>query len=297
MSLRRRAALALALVAGLATPVAAAACGVDDDCPVTDAEGRILGGYRYRAPAAGAEGAARPALIFIHGWRDNAANVMRNQTLAELAETRGVVLVAPEGLGQTWSYPGSPSSYRDEFAFFEALRADLVAHRGVDPDRILVGGFSMGASMAWNLACSRGQGYWGFVTLAGAFWGAIPERCASPPRRLSHYHGLADEVVPIEGRPIAGTRQSDVWDSLAALARDMKLTRRRPEAARAGMTCARWDAPAEATAAPAAPQAPQAAADDEDQLAAAPLSFCRHDGAHTWRPEWLRPALDALSHG
>lgn len=286
------AACSAALAAAFLPPLPAAACGATSDCEVTSADGVVLGAYRFRPPEAGAGPGSpvryRPALIFIHGWRNSAAGMMRTDGLWRIANEHGAVLVAPDGLGQSWSYPGSPLRRRDEFAFFDALREDLIAKRGVDPERILVSGFSMGGSMVWNLACRRGETYWGFAPLAGAFWDPIPERCPSPPRRLFHIHGTADRTVPIEGRPIGRSyRQSDAWDSFDALLQGMALTRGVGEN-RAGMPCDLW------TAAEAAPEAPET----EKNAASAPaFSFCRHDGGHFWKPEWLRPALERLARG
>ena len=45
--------------------------------------------------------------------------------MARVVSDLGARLVAPDGAGRTWSYPGSPGHYRDEFAFIGAVLDDI----------------------------------------------------------------------------------------------------------------------------------------------------------------------------
>lgn len=256
----------LALVAALIAPASrAAACGADSDCAVA-ANGRALGVYRIWRPETAAA-APIGAIVFLHGWRATAAGVMRNAAMVDMARRLGVALVAPQSRGETWAYPGSPSRERDEFAFFEALRQELIATQSVDPDRILVGGFSMGGSMAWYLACRMGDRYLGFAPAAGAFWGPLPERCPHPARYLIHTHGTTDGVVPIEGRPLGGGySQGDAWESFDVLTGGLGLTESADAEDARGMRCRRWTG------------------------AQRLLEFCRHGGGHMSKPAWVERA-------
>ena len=265
--------LAAVVLAGSAASSRAADCDEEGLCAVT-ADKATLGEYRYRAPeGAAAKGAGkRPALVFIHGWRGSSKNVIRKGALRRFADEIGAALIAPEGLSTTWSYRGSPVQERDEMAYFDALRRNLVDRHDVDPERILIAGFSMGASMAWSLACARGADYWGFIAFSGAFWEPFPRGCDKPARRLIHIHGEADKTVPIAGRPIGGRwRQGDVRSSLRILAEAALLA---PVEARspqfASMRCSRWENKARS------------------------LEFCRHKGGHWWRGPWLSAAYRAL---
>lgn len=255
----------IAALLALAAPGLARACDAETDCPVADGD-ETLGAYRlYRPATAPAEGAG--AIIYMHGWQATADGVMRNRGLRQVADRLGVLLVAPQGREKTWSYPSSPSRHRDEFPFFDAMRRDLIETKGVDPDRILVSGFSMGGSMAWYLACNHGDDYMGFAPAAGAFWEPLPESCPEPARYLIHTHGTTDTVVPIEGRPIGGRwAQGDVWESFEVMAKGLDLTRSDDAVDDRGMTCRRWFG--------------------EARL----YEFCRHGGGHQSRPEWVERA-------
>ena len=255
----RRAFAALALL--LIGTGKAAACGADSDCEVAG------GAYRYALPANAAPEGKLPALIFLHGWQASAKGVMSNRKLRRAMDGLGAVLIAPQGMRKTWSYPGSPSQWRDEFAFFDALRADILTRLPVDPARLTVSGFSMGGSMVWNLACRRGSDYAAFLPFAGAFWDPIPQDCPDPARLLLHTHGTSDTVVPIAGRPIgADFHQSDAQDSMTAL-------RTATSAALSESTCAalescqRW------------------------QGSGYRYEFRTHAGGHVWRSDWLAAML------
>lgn len=256
-----------------ADPAAAGECDDQGLCPISR-DGAQLGTYRIRGPNLRGPliSGARPAVIFIHGWRSSSRNVIRIDALRRFADQIGAMLIAPQGIETTWSYPGSPLQARDEFAYFDALREDVIARHNVDPNRILVSGFSMGASMAWNLACRRGEDYWGFVTFSGAFWEPAPARCAAPARRLIHFHGDADTMVPIEGRPIGrGFRQSDVGESFKVLIDSSPIRGAREQLLRLAATdCRRWGG--------------------DGRL----MMFCRHKGGHLWRAVWLKAAYEAL---
>ncbi|MCA1998665.1 MAG: polyhydroxybutyrate depolymerase [Hyphomicrobiales bacterium] len=205
-----------ALLAILATaPLRAAEatpCGPEGRCTIDGGEYRILlpPGWDGAAPL--------PVLLHFHGYRENAAEIVAREDLRAFTARRGVLLVVPEGLGGTWSHPGSPAQARDELAFVDRIRADLARRLPVDPRRVLVSGFSQGAAMVWNLACHRGHDDAAFLAIAGTFWLPQPGRCPAGAQRLVQIHGVADRVVPLEGRAIRGRfHQGDVFRAMAMM--------------------------------------------------------------------------------
>ena len=200
----------LALFLFLATP--AFACGPDSDCPV----GKRI--YRIAMPE-GWDGTSKvPAVIWSHGYRGSAEGVMRNLSMRELLSRAGFALIAAQGVNGSWDLPYGPGSYDSdgaaEFAYFDAVIADVVANHSIDPDRIVASGFSAGGMMVWNLACARPAKFAGFVPYAGTFWLKPPETCAGPVRSLIHIHGTRDETVPLTGRQIRETRQGKVEEAM-----------------------------------------------------------------------------------
>jgi polyhydroxybutyrate depolymerase len=204
----------MALLACL-PPTLAAGSPCDADAPC-----KVEGGFYHAYLPSGWDG--RPALkgvMFFHGWREEAKNVLADQSMREFADRRDAILIIPQGEGLTWSYPGSPGRHRDEFAFTAAVLDDALRRLPLDPTRIHAAGFSQGASMVWNLACHAPARFAGFLPVAGGFWEPLPEACLPGPRQVFHVHGLNDATVPMAGRSLRNGqyRQGDIrkgWDLL-----------------------------------------------------------------------------------
>ncbi len=210
----------LLLVLGLfplfALPLRAAGgpCAADAPC-------EVRGGFYHAYVPAGWDG--RPnlaAMVYFHGWREEAKSVLADAAMREFADRRDVILILPQGAGLTWSFPGSPGQHRDEFAFVEAVIADALMRLPVDPARVVAAGFSQGGSMVWNLACHAPARFMAFLPVAGGFWQPLPEACTPGPRRMFHIHGREDVTVPMAGRALRGGafRQGDIragWEILS----------------------------------------------------------------------------------
>lgn len=206
----------------LATPAAAQAPNppeTGDACPAAPGCSVASGSYRIVLPPQAATGPRVGAILFFHGYQGSAAEVIADPGLVAVARRLGVALIAPDGAGRSWSYPGSPARYRDEFAFVGQVLDDITARFPVDPGRILASGFSQGGSMVWYLACRMPQRFAAFAPIAGAFWEPLPESCESPRPPLIHVHGTSDTTVPLAGRTLRqGSKQGDVFKSFAVFA-------------------------------------------------------------------------------
>jgi len=250
-------ALAQAGAADRAGPV----CGVETPCTVAS------GSYRIRLPQRLASGRIG-AIVYFHGYQGTAAEIVADPGLAERL---GVALVAPDGIGRSWSFPGSPARNRDEFAFVGQVLDDVTARFPVDPGRIMASGFSQGGSLVWYLACRMPQRFAAFVPIAGDFWEPLPESCAAPRPKLVHVHGTADTTIPLAGRALrGGFRQGSLFHSLAVFAPAgctaswPELVARVPEQ---GLLC-------------------QRAADCGEAL----LELCLHAGGHYADAAWVERA-------
>lgn len=254
--------MAVALTVGLLATGAAIArdtCGEASACAV---EG---GDYRVHVPAGWDGTKPLPALLYFHGWQGTADGVMDNDGVMKAADDLGVLLIAPNGQGKTWSFPGSPEQHRDEIAFVAHVLDDVEARYPIEAGRTVATGFSMGASMAWFVACDLGDRFAGFVPVAGAYWNPIPTDCPSPVPNLIHIHGTSDDVVPMAGRAIQGnSRQSDVNASLKTW-RDRAACEATPEPVTMGeLACQRWRG-----------------------CGGKLLELCTHPGGHMIKPEWV----------
>lgn len=198
------------LVLALWPGVAAACGGLAAPCEVAG------GRYLIEMPP----GPARGVLVYFHGYKGSAALALRQQRdLVQVALDHGLAFAAIDGLGGTWSHPNAVAEDRDEQAFMAAVFDDLAGQFGFGPDKVVLSGFSQGASMAWYTACAQGGRVAGMVTFSGVFWNPLPQPadCGVPPPMV-HFHGRADRTFPLAGRAIgASHHQGDTFRSIAVL--------------------------------------------------------------------------------
>lgn len=263
----RVAALLIALALGGFGSVAAGpalACGPDSDCPVDG------GSYRIRMPAAPKAGpGGLPAILFFHGWQSTPADALADADLAAVGQRLGVAVVAPEGRGKTWSYPGWRGNQRDELAFVDAVLRDAAQRFGLDQRRLLATGFSQGGSMVWWLACAAPARFAVFAPVAGAFWEPLPQKCAGPTPTLLHLHGTADTTVPMAGRWIGRQfKQGDVRQSFTVLGGQCAPLKPEKSLGDGVLACER--------AGPCG--------------ASRELELCLHRGGHEFSPAWVERA-------
>jgi polyhydroxybutyrate depolymerase len=244
-----------------------------DACPADTGCGVASGHYLIVLPPQASAARKVGAIIYFHGYQGSAEEVIADPALVAVARRLGVALIAPDGAGRSWSYPGSPARHRDEFVFVGQVLDDVIARFPVDPDRILASGFSQGGSMVWYLACRMPRRFAAFAPIAGAFWEPLPESCDGPRPPLIHVHGTSDMTVPLAGRSLRqGSRQGDVFKSLAVFA---------PGGCTAG-----WADAARAAPTPAGLACRVATGCG----GTARLEFCLHAGGHIADAAWVERA-------
>ena len=85
----------------------------------------------------------------------------------------------------------------DDVAAITAMRDDAVARTGADPGRTAVIGHSVGAFMAWRLACTPDFGVTAVVAVSGTLVHSCPSLPTTP--RFFALHGELDSTVPLDG--------------------------------------------------------------------------------------------------
>ncbi|CAH2599207.1 conserved exported protein of unknown function [Rhodovastum atsumiense] len=194
-----------ALPAVLLLSLAAAAPSVapaPSATPATPCEPcHVPGGiYHVHAPPGWNGTTPLPLLVFLHGHRGSGAGILDNPEVTGPADQLGFLLVAPDGAGGDWSHQGAPRQTRDDRSFLRTVVADVRKRLPVT-HTIVLGGFSSGGSMVWDMACFAPLGFTAFLPFAGGFWERMPTACTAPVN-LRHVHGTADPVAPLAGRSI-----------------------------------------------------------------------------------------------
>lgn len=232
-----------ALLLAVSIPAGSAqACGqaAEDLCDVSD------GGYRIALPG---DAKSPPTLVWLHGWGGSADGVMKNRGMIKKATERGYAVIAPDGRitstrykNKNWAVNDGRSYKRDDIAFMREVIKDAVDRFGLDPDKVLLAGFSRGGSMVWDVACRAPDTARAYAPVAGAFWEPMWKDCAAPVD-MFHTHGWTDRTVPLEGRPLGGGTmiQGDVFQSLYILRGTNGCSNRQPEAAPITDDQPRWN--------------------------------------------------------
>jgi polyhydroxybutyrate depolymerase len=206
--MKRTARFLAALLGALGlSPAAHAGCGAAPDaCTIPG------GTYHIELPQTAAPG--HPSLMFIHGYGGSGLGSLGNRDTVDTALQRGYAVIAPDGMprsegkGNSWSFMPRGPQKRDEIAFLQAVRDDAAQRHGLNPDKMLLAGFSIGGSMTSYLACAVPGAFAAYAPVSGGFWRPHPDTCAGPVRLL-HTHGWTDTTVPLEGRVLRGTDSLD----------------------------------------------------------------------------------------
>ena len=192
---------------------AQAACGGEDTPCITE-----NGDYHISMPDAPQDA---PVVVFLHGYGSHGMASQNNPNIAGDILDRGYALISPnalkEGRATAWNFHPNSVQGRDEANFLSEVIQDAVDQFGLDADRVLLAGFSLGGSMTSYVACNDPDGYAAFAPVAGSFWRPEPAHCTAPIRLL-HTHGWADKTVPIEGREVgSGFIQGNVFSAFETL--------------------------------------------------------------------------------
>jgi len=139
-----------------------------------------------------------PLLVMLHGAGGAGANVM--PIVADSAEARGIIVLAPDSRGVTWDV--IREDYGADVAFLDRALGEVFRTCPIDPARVAIAGFSDGASYALSLGLINGALFRDIIAFSPGF--ALPTRAEDAPS-IFISHGREDPVLPIErcGRRIA----------------------------------------------------------------------------------------------
>ena len=146
--------------------------------------------YHIRLPDEWDGKSALPVMLHFHGWGRQGDLIVAHQRISGHTRRRGVLLVAPNGLGRTWDFWDADSR---DVPFAAAVLEDVSKRFPIDRDQIFVSGYSYGAAMAWRYVCQNGDGVAALLAVSGSISQA--EDCPQGPREVRHVHGFKDNVM------------------------------------------------------------------------------------------------------
>jgi len=143
-----------------------------------------------------------PVLLHFHGWARTGKLPVNHGRISGATRRRGVLLLAPTGLGKTWQFrrEGSP-----DVDFANAVLADAATRYPIDPDQIYISGYSYGGLMAWRYACESGDSVRAVLSVSAALFSRGD--CPAAPDAFRVVYGLKDNVL----RFPFGPEGEDTW--------------------------------------------------------------------------------------
>jgi len=173
------------------------ACGSQSGSPIPSAADLLKSRpYGLKAPSSAA---AAPLVVVLHGYGGSGKEIADDLGLTSLAAAQGFFLAMPDGTvgqngGAFWNATTIGLPPFDEL-YLSAVIDDVVQHHPVDPKRVFVVGYSIGAFMAHRLACDLSPKVAAIASLAGAVT-VVPSLCApSVAVSVVEIHGDADQVI------------------------------------------------------------------------------------------------------
>lgn len=130
-----------------------------------------------------------PLIVMLHGYGGGAEKALRR--ILPIADAALVVL--PESLGATWDV--LEGGYGPDIQRLDAVLARILADWPIDPARLVLAGFSDGASYALSVAMMNGALFSHALAFSPGF--AAPLRLEGKPR-LFVSHGTEDEILSID---------------------------------------------------------------------------------------------------
>jgi len=153
-----------------------------------------------------------PLVLILHGFTQNANQIMDYSAFNDLAEDEDFIAVYPNGVNNAWNtqsgFPGGSTA--PDVDFLADLIDFIVDEQSIDPQRVFACGFSAGGFMSYLLACQMQDRLAAVASVAGTYSrtalnGCQPDR----PFPVLHIHGTDDIIVPADGSlaniPVAET--------------------------------------------------------------------------------------------
>jgi len=131
-----------------------------------------------------------PVMLHFHGWARQGTLIVKHSRISGATRRRGVLLLAPNGLGKSWDF-WSPDS--GDTAFADAVIEDAAKRYPIDRSKIFISGYSYGSAMAWRFACETQHPVAALLSVSGTL--RQSETCVSIPQEVRHVHGTKDTVM------------------------------------------------------------------------------------------------------
>jgi len=144
-----------------------------------------------------------PLLLNFHGSGMTAIEHMLYTQTNKLAETKGFIVVYPQGINNEWNV-GFGQDYDNgtqDVAFIKVLIEKLIKNYPIDSTKIYATGLSRGGFFVQRLAAELPNKIKGFVSVGAPMPNEVMSRIsANTPIKAMYVHGTADKIVYRNGK-------------------------------------------------------------------------------------------------
>ena len=151
-----------------------------------------------------------PVMMWHHGGGGTASGGVFEADFRSLANSERFIAVYAQAYPDVlesctcWGYeePGgyTNGNYEIDLAYTSAMIDDLVATYNADRNRIYAGGYSMGGSYVWDLACAKSDEIAAIAPVAASCYPWTFDACDSAaPIGICHILGTNDFYAPYDG--------------------------------------------------------------------------------------------------
>ena len=180
--------------------------------------------YLLYIPQSYSEDTPLPVMLNFHGFGGTAQRHLRSADMRELSESKGFILIYPQGtlLGNYAHWNPSPvgegnKSSTDDLGFIDKLLTTLPEKINIDSSRIYACGYSNGVFLSYSLACNLTNQIAAIGSVAGTMLTDTYENCnAYVPKPMINIHGAKDPIVPYQGSTglVSIDNVLDFWSEL-----------------------------------------------------------------------------------
>ena len=175
-------------------------------------------------PSSYSRDSAWPLIVLLHTYGRTGATQEEYMGIAELADSYGFIMVAPDGTPSSannnplfWNASSACCNFDgrelDDSAYLANLIDEVKSGYRVDPKRVYIIGHSDGAFMAHRMAHDHPAGIAAIASLAGADQ-SIERPTPSNPVHVLQIHGDADTVIAYDGGEINGVEYPSAKQSV-----------------------------------------------------------------------------------
>lgn len=132
-----------------------------------------------------------PLLVLLHGAGGSGAGILKR--LGGFADEAGIAVLSPDSRSSSWD--AIRADFGADVAFINRALERVFQAVAVDPRRIIVGGFSDGATYAISLGLQNGDLFRRVLAFSPGFY--VGDSLEGKPR-IFVSHGTRDEVLPID---------------------------------------------------------------------------------------------------